>query len=162
MKTVSIFLMSTTFLTGLLGGIGFTNLAGFIPAMRLVPANQFVRFWQILDSYMSVRMPIFVSIILASGIVSIILVNNQPVTLPLLWLILALVIILADFIVAVSYNLPANRLMQSITPETIPANFEYYRNKAIFGFTVRAFCMMGSFACSLTATFLQGKNGMLH
>lgn len=154
MKATSVFLITATVGTGFLGGIGFLNFIGFGPAMKNTPAEHIVPHWQILDGYMRVRMPIFGSIILLSLIGSAALLIKQPYKQPIWLLIIALLFILTDLFVAVKYNFPFNRMAQSITPETIPANFEYYRGRSVFGFSIRSVCMIGSFVSTLTALFL--------
>lgn len=154
MKAASVFLLAATVSTGFLGGIGFLNFIGFGPAMTNTPPEHIVRHWQILDSYMRVRMPIFGSIILLTLIASGILLIKQPYKQPLWFVIIAFLFILADLFVAVKYNFPFNKLIQSITPETIPGNFEYYRSQSVVGFSMRSVCMIGSFVSTLTALFL--------
>jgi hypothetical protein len=79
---------------------------------------------------------------------------NQPYKQPNWFLIIALLFILADIFVATKYNFPFNRLIQSITPETIPGNFEYFRGRSVLGFSIRSVCMIGSFVSTLAALFL--------
>ncbi|HKO78933.1 MAG TPA: hypothetical protein VJU78_00995 [Chitinophagaceae bacterium] len=154
MKAASVFLLVATVGTGFLGGIGFVNFMGFGPALKNTPAGHLVRHWQIVDGYMSARMPVFGSIIMLSLIGSGILLAKQSYKQPLWFIIIAFLFILADLLVATKYNFPFNRLIQSITPETIPGNFEYYRNQSVIGFSIRSVCMIGSFVSTLTALFL--------
>ncbi len=157
MKILPIFLILATFLTGLLGGIGFVNFIGFGPAFRDTPAKDIIRYWQTLDGYMGARMPVFGSAILLSLLGSFFLVMRQSYKKSLWLLILALTFILADLFIAAHYNFPFNRLVQRISPETIPDNFGYIRSKSVFGFTIRSICMMGAFASTLSALFLQAS-----
>lgn len=160
MKAASVFLIAATVGTGFLGGIGFLNFIGFGPAMKNTPAEHIVPHWQILDGYMRVRMPIFGSVILLTLIASGILLIKQPYRQPLWLLIIALLFILTDLFVAVKYNFPFNRMVQSITPQTIPGNFEYLRGQSVLGFSIRSVCMIGSFVSTLTALFLHTARGL--
>ena len=160
MKAASVFLLAATVSTGFLGGIGFLNFIGFGPTMKNTPAEHIVRHWQILDGYMRVRMPIFGSFILLTLIASGILLVKQPYKQPLWFLIIALLFILTDLFVAVKYNFPFNRMVQNITPQTIPGNFEYLRGQSVLGFSIRSVCMIGSFISTLTALFLYTARGL--
>lgn len=160
MKAASVFLIAATVGTGFLGGIGFLNFIGFGPAMKNTPAEHIVPHWQILDGYMRVRMPIFGSVILLTLIGSGILLIKQPYRQPLWFLIIALLFILTDLFVAVKYNFPFNRMVQSITPQTIPGNFEYLRGQSVLGFSIRSVCMIGSFVSTLTALVLYTAKGL--
>ena len=154
MNAVSVFLLVATVSTGFLGGIGFLNFIGFGPAMKNTPAQHIVRHWQILDGYMRVRMPVFGSIVVLTLTASGILLIKQPYKHPIWFLIIALLFILTDLFVAVKYNFPFNRMVQSITPQTIPGNFEYLRSQSVVGFSIRSVCMVGSFFSTLTALVL--------
>ncbi len=154
MKTASFFLFTATIATGFLGGIGFVNFIGFGPALKETPAEHLVRYWQIVDQYMSRRMPVFGSFILLVLIGSALALVKQPYKQPIWFLMLASLFILADIFIATRYNFPFNRLIQGITPETIPTNFEEYRGKSVLGFSIRSFCMIGSFVSTLVALFL--------
>ena len=160
MKAASAFLLVATVGTGFLGGIGFVNFMGFGPALKNTPAEYLVKHWQIVDGYMSARMPVFGSIIMLSLIGSGILLAKQPYKQPLWFLIIALLFILTDLFVAVKYNFPFNRMVQSITPQTIPGNFEYLRGQSVLGFSIRSVCMIGSFISTLTALFLYTARGL--
>ncbi len=161
MKISTAFLLTVTILTGFLGGIGFVNFIGFGPALKETPAEHIVRYWQTVDSYMSARMPVFGSVILFSFIGTGFFLIRQPYKKPLWLLVLALGLILLDIVIATKYNFPFNRLIQSITTETIPDNFEDLRSKSVLGFTFRSICMMGSFISTLAALFLQASKGLL-
>jgi uncharacterized membrane protein len=154
MKTASAFLLVATLGTGFLGGIGFVNLIGFVPALKKTPPQQIIRFWQIVDGYMKVRMPRFGIAILFSLIGSVILLLNQPYKQPVWLLVLAVLFIFADIFIATRHNFPFNKMIQSITPETVPVNFEQLRRQSVVGFSTRAICMIGSFISTLTALFL--------
>jgi len=160
MKAASVFLLAATVGTGFLGGIGFLNFIGFGPAMKNTPAEHLVSHWQVLDGYMRVRMPIFGSVILLSLIGSAVLLVKQPYTQPIWFLIIAVLFILADIFVATRYNFSFNRMIQSITPETIPGNFEYLRGRSVLGFSIRSVCMIGAFVSTLTALFLHTARGL--
>ena len=161
MQFSSIIFLTAVLLTGFMGGIGFVNFIGFGPALRDTPAEHIIRYWQIVDSYMSVRMPVFGTAILLSFLGSGFFLVKQSYKPPLWLLILALVFVVADIAVAVQYNFPFNKLVQSITPQTIPDNFEHYRSRSVFGFTLRSVCMIGSFVSTLVAFCLQASKGLL-
>ncbi len=161
MKVSSAFLLAATALTGLIGGIGFVNFMGFMPAMRDTPAEDIVLYWQIVDSYMSVRMPIFGFTILLSFIGCGFFLIKQTYKQPLWLMVLALGFVLADIAIASVYNFPFNRLIQNITPQTIPDNFEYYCKRSAYGFNLRSVCMIGTFISTLAALFSQASKGLL-
>ncbi len=161
MQLSSVFLFITTLLTGFLGGIGFLNFMGFGPTLRKTPAEHLVLYWQSLDGYMSVRMPIFGSILLVFFIVTGIYLFRQSFKLPFVFLCLSLIIVLVDFWIATVFNFPFNKMMQSITPENIPENFDELRGNSVFGFAMRSVCMIGSFVMMLTALFLQAMKGLV-
>src|SRR4030095_15670343 len=97
MKSFSLLLLITTLLTGFMGGIGFLNFMGFNPAMKATPAKDIVRYWQSLDGYMSVRMPIFGIILLAIFVPTAILLFRQSFKLPFVFLVLSLAFVMVDF-----------------------------------------------------------------
>lgn len=161
MKISTAFLLTVTILTGFLGGIGFVNFIGFGPALKETPAEGIVGYWQIVDKYMSARMPVFGSVILLSFIGTAFFLIKQTYKKPLWLLALALGFILVDIFIATQYNFPFNRLIQSITAETIPGDFEDLRSKSVLGFTYRSICMIGSFISTLAALFFQASKGLL-
>jgi hypothetical protein len=109
MKIATGFLLSSVLLTGFMGGIGFVNFIGFGPALRDTPAEHIVRYWQIVDSYMSVRMPVFGSAILLSFLGSGFFLVKQSNKQPLWLLILALAFIITDIVIATQFNFLFNR-----------------------------------------------------
>jgi len=134
---------------------------GFNPAMRATPAKDIVRYWQSLDGYMSVRMPIFGIILLVFFIPTAILLFRQSFKLPFVFLVLSLAFVMVDFWIANRFNFPFNKMVQSITVETIPDNFDALKANAALGFNLRSVCMIGSFIMSLTALFFQSGRGLL-
>jgi hypothetical protein len=161
MQLSSVFLFITTLLTGFLGGIGFLNFMSFGPTLRKTPAEHLILYWQSLDGYMSVRMPIFGSILLAFFIVTGIFLLRQSFKLPFVFLCLSLAIVLIDFWIGTIYNFPVNKVLQTITVDNIPGNFEDLRSKAVFGFAMRSICMIGSFMMMLTSIFFQATKGLI-
>ena len=150
----------TTLLTGFLGGIGFLNFMGFNPALQKTPVEDLVRYWQHLDGKMSVRMPVFGTILLIFLIAAAVSLFKQSYKLPFVLIILSLVIVLVDFYIATQFNFPFNKTMQSITPETIPENLNDLRNRSVVGFNLRSVCMIGTFVLNLTALFIQTFKGL--
>ena len=129
MHLSTVFLFITTLLTGFLGGIGFLNFMGFGPSLKETPLQHLILYWQSLDGYMSVRMPIFGSVLLVFFIVTGIFLFRQNFKLPFVFLCLSLVVVLIDFWIGTVYNFPVNKVLQRITPENIPENLRSYVGK---------------------------------
>jgi hypothetical protein len=161
MKLSSALLLITTLLTGFLGGIGFVNYMGFGPALQETPAEELIRYWQIVDSYMSARMPVYGIVMLLSFVSAGICLVRQSSKLPLLFLVLSLAFVLTDVGIAIAYNFPFNKMIQGITSGNIPSDFEECRNRSVIGFKLRSVCMIGSFAMMLISTYFQAARGLL-
>lgn len=162
MDILSAFMLASVVLTGFLGGIGFANLLGLIPAFKETPAKHIVIHWQILDDYMRNRMPVFGALILFFLVGTVSCMATQPYRQPLWLFIVAIAFILADVIITVIFNFPFNRMVQNITPDNTPADFEDRRTRSATGFSLRAICMIGSFLSTLAALYLQSSRGLLH
>ncbi len=161
MRTSTALLLATALLTSFLSGIGFLNFMGFNPAMRETPPKELVTYWQSLDGYMKVRMPIFGMILLALFITTGIVLLRQSFKLPFVFIALSCAFVLVDLWITTRFNFPFNRMVQSITAETIPDNFEELRTNAAFGFNLRSICMLGSFITTLSALFFHFSRSLL-
>lgn len=158
MKISIAFLLASVILSGFMAGIGFVNLIGFIPSFRDTASDNIIPYWQVLDGYMSERMPIFGSFLLLAMVGAGIFLARQSWKQPLWCMMIAIGFIIADIAVANIYNLPFNRILQSITVETIPPGFEYMREKAMLGFTLRGMCAIASFVAVVGGFYLQVKH----
>jgi len=74
---------------------------------------------------------------------------------PTFWfLLMALLILIADMILIFTTNHPLNQLVQSWDLNNLPANVQEIQFKIVNAFWFRSAFMMGSFVCVLLAVFL--------
>ena len=60
-------------------------------------------------------------------------------------------------IIAYSTNLPANQYIQSLDAAKAPSSpeFTFFFNKAAGAFTLRGYCAMASYVCTMVASYTQ-------
>jgi uncharacterized membrane protein len=155
MTTLRLFFFFSLLLTGFFAGIGFVNAVGIIPAMEVTPVEHWAPYWQALDQYMRVRMPVLGIPMLLSLIVTIVLLARQkPVNRGTLLLAIAsLVMVLADLYTAFSMNLPINEMLQALDPDHVPASFETQKQQAAKAFYLRSVTMILSLVFMLLSYF---------
>ena len=142
---------------GLSGGIGFLNLLGFVPGMKDTPKEHFLYFWKAIDKYMRKRMPIFMLSTIAFVTGTIIMTVQQAYRVPCWWMMGTLFFIVLDAIIAFSTNIPANQFMQSLDAGKAKDSPEYsfFYDKAAKAFTMRGYCAIASFACTIVGCYTQ-------
>lgn len=141
----------TVLLTGLMAGIHFSNLMGYLPALRDVEAGYIIRFWKKADEFFGRRMPIFGMLLLASQVMAIILLRHDANSVSLWMLVFAFVLILADLGIAIKINTPVNKILRTWNGEAIPENFEAMRSQALAAFYGRAAASIVAFLATVAA-----------
>lgn len=150
-QTLRYLLAITTFLTGLYGGTGFFILMGGNPAMYGLSTSNFAEYWQLTDHYMAARMPVFGSILLLSFIASLIVLARQYKSASFRFLVLAVLIVIADIIFVASVNRPLNTMIQSWNLNSLPADVRAVQLEVYHAFQIRSWFMIAIFAFTLMA-----------
>jgi len=132
-------------LTGLMAGIHFANIIGYLPALAQVDAEHIVPFWKKADEYFSKRMPIFGITLLICLLLTIFLIRKETNS-AFFWLVLSgFVLIIADLVITVKINTPANEILRAWQGGSIPENFESIRAQMLAAFYGRAAASILSF-----------------
>lgn len=155
MTRLRTFFFFSLLLTGFFASIGFVNAVGIIPAMEVTPVEHWVPYWQALDRYMRVRMPVLgVPMLLALIVTIVLLARQRPVNwTTLLLAFLSLVMILVDLYTAFSMNLPINEMLQKLDPDKVLASFEAQKQQVAKAFYLRSVTMILSFVFMLLSYF---------
>jgi uncharacterized membrane protein len=135
----------TLILTGLMAGIHFSNIMGYLPALRQVDAQHIIRFWKKADEYFGRRMPVFGCSLLICQLSTIVLLSKYHNSFFFWILVFGFVLVFADLIIAIKINTPVNNLLRAWNEEAIPENFEAMREQALAGFYGRATAAILSF-----------------
>jgi uncharacterized membrane protein len=145
MRVIQFIFPLSVILTGLMAGIHFANVIGYLPALGQVEAEHAVPFWKKADEYFSRRMPVFGSGLLICLFFSIVLMRKETNS-GFFWLVLsALVLIIADLVITVKINTPANEILRAWQGGSIPENFESVRAQMLAAFYGRAVASILSF-----------------
>jgi uncharacterized membrane protein len=132
-------------LTGLLAGIHFGNIIGYLPALGEVEADHIVPFWKKVDEYFSRRMPVF-GIVLLISLSIVILLMRKETSSTFFWLVLAgLVLIIVDVVISIKVNNPANDILRAWQGGALPESFESIRAQMLAAFYGRAIASILSF-----------------
>ena len=147
---VQFILPLTIILAGLMAGMHFGNIVGYLPAFKRTNPVHMVPYWKKADEYFGTRMPWFGNALLLSLIITIILLWKQGGIS--FWLIVcSLLLLLVDLFIIIKINTPINKVLRDLSPETIPQNFETMRTKALCGFYGRAAASILSFIAAVAA-----------
>jgi uncharacterized membrane protein len=145
MRVIKFVFPLSVILTGLMAGIHFANVIGYLPALGQVEAEHMVPFWKKVDEYFSKRMPVFGITLLVSLLVTIVLIRKETGS-AFFWLVLAaFVLIMADLVITIKINTPANEILRSWQGGSIPDNFESIRAQMLAAFYGRAVASILSF-----------------
>jgi hypothetical protein len=145
------FLFITLLLTGFYAGTGFFGLMGANPALSKVSSSTFAEYWQHLDHYMAARMRIFGPLLLLSVIITVVL-HARAWHGPAFWLLAAaLLILVADVIIAFTINVPLNKLIQGWDLSNLPENVQDVKQRVITAFYYRSCFMIACFVCVLAS-----------
>lgn len=152
------FLLITLLLSGFYAGIGFFGLIGANPALSKLSSSTFAEYWQHLDHYMAARMRVFGPLLLLSVIVSII-VQLRTWQNPASWfLVAALLVLVADVVLAFSTNVPMNKLIQGWDLDNLPPNVQEVKQRVVAAFYWRSSLMIACFVCVLMSLFFSGRS----
>ncbi len=145
MRVIQFIFPLSVILTGLLAGIHFANIIGYLPALSQVEAEHMIPFWKKVDEYFSKRMPAFGITLLICLLIEILLIWNETRS-TFFWLVLsAFVLVIADLVITVKINTPANEILRAWQGGSIPQNFESVRAQMVAAFYGRAFASILSF-----------------
>jgi uncharacterized membrane protein len=140
----------TIILTGLMAGLHFGNIVGYLPAFKRTTPVHLVPYWKKADEFFGTRMPWFGNALLLSLVITIVLLWEQG-GYPL-WLIsFSLLLTLVDLFIIIKLNTPVNKVLRALTPEKLPENFEAMRSQALRAFYGRAAASILSFIAAVTA-----------
>ena len=152
------FLLLTILLTGFYAGTGFFGLMGANPALSKMSSSTFAEYWQHLDHYMAARMRIFGPILLLTVIISVLL-HLRAWQSPAFWfLVAALLILVADVIVAFTINVPLNKLIQSWNLKNLPSDVQEVKYRVVTAFNYRSCFMIACFVCVLMSLFFTSRS----
>ena len=155
MKILEIFLVLSILLTGLSAGLGFANAIGYMPAMKDTPAPHLISFWKHADHYFRARMPIFGNALLVSLFACLVLLRKEWQSPAFLFIALSFLACIGDLVVILTQNLPLNKIVQTLNPESIGnTDFELIRMKAIRAYYFRAILNLASFALAFTGVIM--------
>lgn len=128
-----------------MAGIHFANIIGYLPALGQVEAEHIVPFWKKADEYFSRRMPVFGITLLICLLITIFLMRKETNS-AFFWLVLSgFVLIIADLVITVKINTPANEILRAWQGGSIPENFESMRAQMLAAFYGRAVASILSF-----------------
>jgi uncharacterized membrane protein len=144
-------LLATLICLGFYGGTGFFTLVGFNPAMMKMSSATFAEHWQHIDFYMGARMKFFGPTMLLLIIVSVVVLFRKYSKISFLLMALALVVLIADLIVGVTFNAPLNTLIQNWDLNDLPNDVQEIKYKVVSAFWVRSACMITAFIFGLLA-----------
>src|SRR5690348_10951099 len=114
---VQFVLLTTVVLTGLMAGLHFGNIVGYLPAFKRVKATELVPFWKKADEYFGTRMPWFGNLLLLSLIAAIIVLWKQGGIS--FWLfVCSLLLVLIDLFIIIKMNTPINKVLRALAPGT--------------------------------------------
>ncbi len=146
-----ILLVVALVLLGLYGGIGFFTLIGLNPALLKMSERTFAETWQHIDFYMGARMPFIGPVILVMTIFSTIVLYKRYALLSAVFMIIALSILVADVIIALTFNDPLNSIIQEWNLQRLPADVSVIQSRVVNAFWFRSICMIASFIFGILA-----------
>ena len=138
-------------LTGLMAGLHFANVIGYLPALGQADAEHVMPFWKNADEYFSRRMPVFGGVLLACLVLAIYLMRKETDS-TFFWLLFSgLMLILIDLVITIKINTPANEIIRTWQGGLPPPNFESIRAQILAAFYGRAVASILSFVLTIIA-----------
>ena len=160
MKLIQFIFPLTLTLCGLMAGIHFANLMGYLPALGKVEAEHVAPFWKKADEYFVRRMPVFGISLLFSLLLCIFLLRKE-VDSAFFWLVASgFVLILIDLVITIKINTPVNEILRAWNGGPLPKNFEELRSQALAAFYGRAAASILSFLLMVVAYIAWHANFM--
>lgn len=145
MKVIEYIFPLTLVLCGLMAGIHFANLIGYLPALGQVEAEHVAPFWKKVDEFFGRRMPVFGISLLICLLLSIYLLRKEANTFHFWMVVSGFVLIILDLVITMKINTPVNEILRAWNGGALPENFEALRSQALAAFYGRAAASILSF-----------------
>ena len=154
-KQVTLYLLIV--MTGLYAGLHFAGVMA--PVQYKMTVTEYTSYWQIVDSYMGQRMPIFGLIFLGLYALNILLFIKKWKTITFWIILLCLILLLLDMFLTGKQQIPINQFIQSVDAKNLTSNqlatLGGMKSQAEKNFGTRDILSIASFALlSLTPFFL--------
>jgi hypothetical protein len=134
----------------------------FCPFEAHFSTPDFLKYWQIVDSYMGKRMPIFGNIWLVLFALNLIFFFKTRKISPIFWLIVGtFVLVVADMVFTIQAQVPLNQYIQSLdfnhlTPEQ-SSQLQSLRDQDVRNFSFRHYLQWGQFILMSFTPYLLPK-----
>lgn len=146
MHTLSLLLVFLTLcLTGIYAGMCVMCQIGVLPAMRLLSLQAYVEAWRAMDFYLDRSMPPFKVTLLAASLGATVVLAMQHRNHLAACLGLTFVCSLVALVLTITMQLPLNRKLQTLPPDTSADTLLAIREHTVHNFAVRLVLAIAAF-----------------
>ena len=148
---LKVVLLLNLFVYAVVAGQSFMYIIALRNVQESMEAPSYIELRKLLDKNFLQKFKPVMYLSLLLNVVCVILALLQPSVLVLTCAVVALAAILVDAAIASKGNMPINRIINSWTAATYPANWKTYRSKWMYWYSLRQLANISGFVALLIA-----------